>query len=143
MLAMAVTEQGQDVQVVCQLEPRRPFDGEAKLELFGLPNKVTTEPAKITKDTKEVVFKVKTDAKSPVGRHKSLFCRLSLVKHGETMLQSLAGGGTLRIDKPRPAPKAKAKKSDEKAKKSEPKRLTRLEQLRLEQEKRRAEARKK
>jgi len=71
----------------------------------------------------------------PDTTHKSLFLRLTLEKHGEPMYQSLAGGGTLRIDKPRP--KVVAKKSSTKkapaADKKAPKRLSRLEQLRLEQ----------
>jgi hypothetical protein len=139
---MAVAEQGQTVDVICKLEQRRPFDGEATLELVGLPNKATTEVAKITKDTEQVVFKVVTDKDTPVGQHKSLFCQFTLEQNGEAMVQSLAGGGVLRIDKPRPEPvKTEPKKNGDKkqpeAKKNEPpKRLSRLEQLRLEAEQR-------
>lgn len=137
---MAVAEQGQTVDVICKLDHKRPFDGEATLELVGLPNKATTEIAKITKDTPQVVFKVATED-TPVGQHKSLFCQFSLQQNGEVMVQSLAGGGVLRIDKPRPEPvKTEPKKEDKKqpeAKKdSPPKRLSRLEQLRLEAEQR-------
>jgi len=141
---MAVTEQGKPIDVIVKLDQRREFEGEATLELHGLPNKVKTEPIKITKDTKEVAFKVTTEKDSPVGQHKSLFCQFVLPHNGENMVQSLAGGGVLRIDKPRPEPKEKPEKKDNKddkkpeAKKKEepPKRLSRLEQLRLEAEKR-------
>ncbi|QNN24733.1 peptidase [Planctomycetales bacterium ZRK34] len=139
---MAVAEQGQTVDVICKLDQRRPFDGEATLELVGLPNKATTEPAKITKDTEQVVFKVVTDKDTPVGQHKSLFCQFALARNGEQMTQSLAGGGVLRIDKPRPEPvktdNKKADKEKPEAKKTDapPKRLSRLEQLRLEAEQR-------
>ncbi|MBI1374093.1 MAG: peptidase [Phycisphaera sp.] len=136
-IAMSVTEQGKDVDVICKLNPQEKFEGEAELELVGLPDKCSAEPKKITKDDKEVVFHVKVDEKSPVRLHTSLFCQLTKVENGETMVQSLAGGGRLRIDKPKPAPVAVAKKSDDKkpepAKKTE-RPLSRLEQLRLERE---------
>ena len=41
------------------------FAGEAKVTLLGLPNKVTTDVEKITKDTNELVFHIKTDKASP------------------------------------------------------------------------------
>ena len=44
------------------------FPGEAKVTLVGLPNRVTTEPATITKDSTEVVFHLKTDPATPAGR---------------------------------------------------------------------------
>ncbi|MBI1369907.1 MAG: peptidase [Planctomycetes bacterium] len=138
-MEMVSCEQGQPVDIVCELEQRQPFDGEAKLELFGLPDKVTAEPVMITKDSKQAVFHIKTDPNSPVGQHKSLFCQFTLIQNGEPIVQSLAGGSVLRIDKPRPAPvekKAEPKKDEPKpeAKPNEPppKPLSRLEQLRQE-----------
>jgi hypothetical protein len=135
-ITLAVTEQGQPAAVVCKLTPGTPFDEAAELTLYGLPNECTTKPASINKETKEVVFEVATTDKSPVGQHRSLFCQVALTRNGEPMVQSLAGGGVLRIDKPRPAPTAAAAPAAQPApqqpKPAEPKRLSRLEQLRLE-----------
>ena len=136
-IQMVAAEQGESVKIVCDLNQKTPFEGEAKIELRGLPHKVTTEIKKISKDDEKVVFPVNTDAKSPTGKHKSLFCRITLMRDGEPMVQDLAGGGVLRIDKPRPEPKKVAKKEpkkkEKKPEKKEPeKQLSRLEQLRLE-----------
>jgi hypothetical protein len=143
-IPMAAGEQGQTIDVVVKLSHPSPFDGEATLTLYGLPDKCTTDPVKITKDSAEAIFKVKTAPESPVGQHKSLFCQVSVPQNGETILQSV-GGGVLRIDKPRPAPVAAPAPvpaavgqpaPPPAAKPAEPKRLTRLEQLRLEAEER-------
>ncbi len=75
------------------------FAGQAKMTLVGLPNKVTTEPVTITKDTTEAVFHLKTDAKSPPGETKSLFCQVLVMQDGEPIQHNL-GSGRLRIDAP-------------------------------------------
>ena len=51
------------------------FPGEAQVTLVGLPNKVTTEPATITKDTTDLVFRLKTDPASPAGRPRTCSAR--------------------------------------------------------------------
>jgi len=129
----ATVEQGQDTELLVHVERNVEFPGTAKVELFGLPNKCTTEPLEITKDTKDLVFKIKTDAKSPAGKHKNLFCRVIVTEHDEPIVHNI-GNGELRIDVPLPprkdAPKAPVAKKPAAA---APKRLSRLEQLRLEQ----------
>ena len=69
------------------------------MTLIGLPNKVTTAPVTITKDTTEAVFHLKTDAKTPPGETKSLFCQVLVMQNGEPILHNL-GSGRLRIDAP-------------------------------------------
>ena len=81
------------------------FPGEAKVTLIGLPNKVTTDVKKITKDTKEIVFRVKTDKVSPAGNHQNLFCQVVVTQEGEPIVHNL-GSGQIRIDVPLP-PKPK------------------------------------
>jgi hypothetical protein len=141
-IQMAAAEQGKPVDVLVKLQPNAPFDGKAKLELFGLPNKVTTAPLEIAKDVTEVVFHLNVDPTSPEGQHQSLYCQLAVVKDGETMAHTFAGGGTLRIDKPRPAPAPAAVAATPQpaaapapAPAMPPKPLSRLEQLRLERQK--------
>ncbi|HCN76434.1 MAG TPA: hypothetical protein DIT13_04460, partial [Verrucomicrobiales bacterium] len=60
--------------------------------------------AKITKDTKEVMFKVKTHDKSPVGKQANLFVKVDVPVPGGTTTHRIALGSTLRIDAPRKAP---------------------------------------
>ena len=139
-IALAVTEQGQPTEVVVKLAHVTPFEGEAKLELIGLPPGCATAPVQVKAGQEAASFKVTTSKDTPVGQHKSLFCQISQVKEGEEVRQSLAGGGTIRVDAPKPAvaaapqpaaaPAAAAPAQAEAPKKV----LSRLEQLRLEQQ---------
>lgn len=138
----AAVEQGKETEVVIHMTKQFDFPGAAKVELFGLPNKVTTEPQDITKDTKDIIFKLKTDMTSPAGNHNNLFCRVTVVENAEPVVHNI-GTGKLRIDVPLPPKKTEpapvaAPAAPVVAKPAEPappvvKRLTRLEQLRLEQ----------
>lgn len=136
----AACEQGQETDLVVKVENQKPFEGEATVELLGTPFEVTTESAKLTKDTAELVFHVKTTAKSPAGRHKTLLCRATVLANGEPIVHNL-GSGELRIDTPLPpkptasAPAPAAVAAAPQPAKPAEKRLTRLEQLRLDREK--------
>ena len=85
---------------------------------------------------KEVVFPVTTDPESPTGQHKSLFCSLEVTVNGETIQHTVTDLGTLRIDPPAKKELASAKPAEAPkpapAPSAETKRLSRLEQLRLE-----------
>jgi len=130
----AAAEQGQPTDMACAVTVNTPFEGTAKVQLVGLPPRVKAPEVGLKKDTKEIVFKVSTDKGSPAGTHKGLFCQAVIMQHGEPIVHNV-GGSELRIDQPLPAPTkppapaAVAKKEAPKA--AEPKRLTRLEQLRL------------
>lgn len=140
----AAVEKGKETDVVINVTKNKDFDGPAKVELLGLPNEVTSQPAEITKDSKELVFKVKTTANSPAGKHKTLLARAVIVAGGEPVTHMI-GTGELRIDEPLP-PKANepaaaaAPMPTPMADKPPEKRLTRLEQLRLDREKAKAAA---
>ena len=144
-LQRAATEQGQATEIVAKVNHRTTFPGEAKVELLGLPNNTTTVVKMITKDTKEVVFPVKTAKDTRPGTHKSVFCRLTITREGEPILHSNIGGTHLRVDKPlppkkneppKPKPKVVAKKKAPPKKEPVKKvRLTRLQKLRLEKKK--------
>lgn len=148
-LERAAVEQGQETEVVATIEVKKEFAGKAKVELLGLPHKVSTEVAEIDKGAKEIVFKVKTDKASPAGAHKTVFCRVTVTQNSEAIVHSRLGGTELRIDKPLPpkknappkpkvAPKVVAKKPA--ATKPVERRLTRLEKLRLEAKNRQEES---
>jgi hypothetical protein len=132
----AAVEQGQSTDLVCNLTVSHPFEGPAKIQLVGLPPKVAAPELQAKKDTKDLVFKVSTDKASPAGTHKNIFCQAVIVENGEPILHNV-GGTELRIDQPLPAPAkpaaVPAATAKAEAKPAEQKRLTRLEQLRLEQ----------
>ena len=114
--------------------------------MLGIPPKVTTTELKFNKDTQELVFNLKTDPASPLGKH-NLICRVTIMKNGEPIV-SRAGSVQFQIDKPlppppdapKPAPMAKPAEKKPEAKpevaKVKPKPLTRLEKLRLAAKKR-------
>lgn len=145
-LARTAVEQGKETEIIAKIEIAKEFNGKAKVELLGLPHKVSTEVAQLDKTAKEHVFKVKTAKDSPAGAHKNVFCRVTLTEQNEPIVHSRLGVTELRIDKPlppkkntpKPTPKKviAAKKPAAPAKPPE-KRLTRLEKLRLEAKKRR------
>jgi len=146
----AAVEQGKETEIFCKLTHRTPFEGPARVEVVGLPPKTATQPLEVTKETKELAFKVKVDPQAPAGTHKNIFCQLVVTQNGEPIPHAV-GGTELRIDVPlppkpnqpppppnQPPPPAAEKKPDA----PPPKRLTRLEKLRLEQEERSKEAKK-
>ena len=126
--------------MVAKLEHLKPFEGKASAQVLGVPDTIKIEAAEITKDTKEVSFKVVTDDKSPVGKQGNLFVRVDVPVAGGTTTHRIALGSTLRIDAPRKvapvaAPVVAANKPKEAPKAATPvaaKPLSRLEQLRQE-----------
>jgi hypothetical protein len=133
----ASVEQGKEVDMAIKVAKAVDFPGEAQVTLLGLPNKVTTDVKKITKDSTELVFHIKTDKSSPAGNHASLFCQVVVTQNGEPIVHNI-GTGTLRIDvplppkasAPAPAPAVAAAAPKPAAAPAKP--LTRLEKLRLE-----------
>lgn len=123
-------EQGQTAEIVCQVKHNAPFEGAAKATLFGLPNKVTATEVDLTKDATELVFPVKIDAESPVGKHKGVGCQVVITQNGEPICHNV-GLTELRIDPPSP-PKATAKTETAKPAEPKQKQLSRLEKLRAE-----------
>jgi len=140
-IPLTAVEQGKETLMVAKIEHLLPFEGEAAAEIVGVPDTIPIEGAKITKDTKEVAFKVKTHDKSPVGKQANLFVKVDVPVKGGTTTHRIALGSVLRIDAPRkvvaPPPAAAApvvaqNKPKEEAKPAAPKVLSRLEQLRQE-----------
>jgi len=136
-------EQVKDTQMFVKPAVAKPFAGEAVIRLVGLPPKVTTQELKFTKDTKEVAFPLKVDPTAPAGTHKNIFCQVVITEKGEPVVHNL-GSSELRIDVPLP-PKKDAPPPAKTTAAAPPaanpmappmKRLSRLEQLRLEQEER-------
>lgn len=146
----AAVEQGQETEILVKFQQITPFEGNATVKLLGLPVKAVTTDQAITKDTKEIAFKITTDKTSPAGIHRNLFCQVIVPRAGEVMIAS-TGSSELRIDvpvvkvvpptptpMPMPMPVVKTPTPP-----TPPKRLTRLEQLRKEQEEREKAAKEK
>ncbi len=92
-------DQGDEGAMTLKLEQVQPFEGKAKVQLVSLPNGVTCEEREITKDDKEVRFKLKATPEAQVGQHKQVIAQFTLEKDGEPMQASIASGGVLRVDK--------------------------------------------
>jgi hypothetical protein len=133
----AAAEQGQEVPLAVAVSQLSDFEGEATVTLVGLPNAATAEPLTITKDTEELVIPVKVSDETPAGTHKNIFCEVVVSRDGEPILHKL-GSTELRVDEPIDEPEAdeKAEAEPEEPKAEEKKPLSRLEQLRLEQQRR-------
>ena len=149
-LQKSSVEQGQETEIVAEVQIAKELSAPAKVELLGLPHNVTTTLLEITTDTKELVFPITTKGDSPAGTHKNIFCRVTVTEQNEAIVHARVGGTELRVDKPLPKPVAAAPPPKEEPKPMpveaaapEPapqKRLTRLQKLRL-QTKERAAAR--
>lgn len=140
----AACEQGKGTDIYCKLQARVPFEGKARVDLLGLPNKVTAAPVEITKETKEFAFKVAVDPAAPAGTHKNIFSQVVITQAGAPVVH-YQGATELRVDVPLAA-KAAAPATQQAAARPAPaaapaKRLSRLEKLRQEQEEREKAAR--
>ncbi len=129
-------EQGKETDLAVKITRLKDFPGEATVTLIGLPNKATTDPKTITKDTAELVFHIQTAPETPDGNHANLFCQVVVTENGEPIVHNL-GTAALRVDKPLPpkpnAPAVAANAKPEAKPAAAPaKPLSRLEQLRLE-----------
>ncbi|MFN0021270.1 MAG: PPC domain-containing protein [Pirellulaceae bacterium] len=138
----SAVEQAKETEVVVKMEKKIDFDGNAKCELVGIPAGTTTTPIEFNKETKELVFKVICAKDARPGRYPSLLCIATHMVQGEPVVHTL-GTGELRIDAPlppkpmtvaAPPPMPAAVVAAPPPMPVAPKRLTRLEQLRLEKE---------
>ena len=119
---------GNSTKMVCKLDQKVPFDGQASVKLLGLPSGVTADDKQITKDQTEVVFNLTTATNAMKGLHKTLFCSIVIVKGDEHITQSVGSGGVIRLEGPKvlvadakPAANAQQGDAPKKKKKQEPK----------------------
>ena len=131
----SAVEQGQKASVFGKVTVATPFEGKVTVNLVGLPAKAIAPPKELTKDSKDIAFEVATDKTTPAGKH-GTWLQVVQTVGGETVVTNV-GGAELRVDVPLP-PKPTATAKAEPAKPAAPppaeKRLSRLEQLRKEQE---------
>lgn len=135
-LEMGAAEQGKPGEIFCTLEVAKAFTGPAKINLFGLPAKVTTIEKEFLATDKEIRFPVTTAADSPVGKHANLFCQAVIMENGSPVPHTIGQGGIFRVDAPPPAPATPAPAAPVVATPAPApaaKPLSRLEQLRQQQ----------
>jgi hypothetical protein len=134
-LDMAATEQGKPTLIVAKIEQRTPFQGDATLELLGLPHGAAAKTLTFNKDATELQIPVEVAADATVGKHATLFCKVVIPENGQGIIHSVGGMGTIRIDKAEnPAPVvAQNTKVENPAPTVAEKPLSRLEQLRQKQ----------
>ena len=129
----SAAELGTQSSVTVAMEILRDFEGDAEVQLVGLPNGVTSPEAtqSIDRDKSSVSFPIVIDKDAKVGSHKTLVVQ-SRVKLGDEVIVQTTGTGELRVDEPL-ATEAADEKAPEKKEVKEPaapKPLSRLEQLR-------------
>lgn len=135
--AQGAVEQGKEIAYLIKVNKSKDFEGEAEVELVGLPAHATAEKVKLTKDMEELQFVIKAAPETPVGVTTGLRCVVMIPENGSFIRHNL-GDGRLRVDKPAPPPKemaaAEAKPAETPKQEAPPKPLTRLQQLRLQQQ---------
>ena len=96
-------ELGAETSITLDLEVVREYQGEAEVELVGLPKGTSSTAAKqkISKDTKTLTFPVLIGKDAKVAKHRTLNCVTRVKVGDETMVQT-NGTGEIRIDKPLP-----------------------------------------
>ena len=92
-------DQGGEGSMTVKLDQKNAFEGKAKIALVGLPQGVTAEEREITKDDTEAKFALKATPTAQVGQAKTIFASFTLMRDGETMTNTIASGGILRVDK--------------------------------------------
>ena len=102
-LERAACEQGQETQLYGKITHTTAFEGNAQIQLLGLPNLVTTTNLEFNKETEDFTFNIQTDKTSPAGKHTNVFCRITITENGEPIVFRTAAT-VLQIDKPLPPP---------------------------------------
>lgn len=130
----ASVERGQVTGMHVKVERLAGFQGTAQVQVHGLPHHVSAASLTLGAEGDSLDFSLETQADSPLGRHKQLFCTARFETPEGIVMHRLTAA-PLIINAPAPAkvtsaPKPKPVAVEAAVKK--PKVLTRLEKLRLE-----------
>jgi hypothetical protein len=95
-----VGARNQTLLVECQIDQRRPFNGDATATLKALPPHVRVAgPLTFDQTTEAIKFQIFTDDKTPLGQHKNLFVEVA-IPVGEGRSVARAGDVVLQINQP-------------------------------------------
>ncbi|MBX3439822.1 MAG: PPC domain-containing protein, partial [Planctomycetaceae bacterium] len=133
----ASVEQGKETPLIVKVNKRKDFEGEATVQLLGLPANTATDNLTVTKETEQLVFNIKTETNATAGNHTNLFCQVLVPEAGTTIVHNL-GTGRLQVDVPIPPKADQPQAAPQPVVQAPPpeKPLSRLERLRLEQKQR-------
>ncbi len=128
----AVAEIGKPGAVGVGLKIKQPVEGDAHIELVGLPAGVSVPsgPIKVTPDMTALSFPIEVSSDAKAGQFKTLVCKATITRADGSIVQN-QGTGEMQLDAPPPQPTAVAaapKPAAPAAPAAKP--LTRLEQLR-------------
>jgi hypothetical protein len=90
---------GGQANVVFSVQSKSPFDGQATVQLLGLPKglQLVGPVPKITKDAQEISFQLEATDEALLGPVNGLECELIVQVAGQEIRQR-AGNATIRID---------------------------------------------
>lgn len=90
---------GGKANVSFNVQPKSPFDGQATVQLLGLPKgvQVVGPLPRITKDSREIAFEIEATDEALLGPVAGLECELIVQVAGQEIRQR-AGNATIRID---------------------------------------------
>lgn len=127
----SVAEIGKPTVIGVGLTIKRPVEGEAQIELVGLPAGVTAPqgPIKVAPDATTLSFPIEVAADAKPGQFKTLVCKATVTRPEGSIVQN-QGTGEIQLDAPAPQPTAVAAAPTKPAAAPAAKPLTRLEQLR-------------
>jgi hypothetical protein len=102
---------GKPAKLTVDLQQLKPFAGNARIRLVGLPDKITAPEMEISTNDLKVSFDLTIDPKCAPGSFKNLNCAVDVAQDGQLIPHKIAGGGILRIQpvKSEPAKIAGAK----------------------------------
>lgn len=92
-------QQGASGVMKMKVTAKTEFKGKLKVELFGLPNGVTSEAREVDAETTEVEFPLKATAEASVGLLKQVIAQLTIARSGVNLVATCASGGILRVDR--------------------------------------------
>lgn len=95
----ASVRRGERVKYVWSAKQKSPFEGEARVNLLGLPKGViVVEPLPVlTKSSAEIAFEIEATGDALLGQVKGLSCEVIVLAAGQEIRQR-SGNGNLRID---------------------------------------------
>ena len=96
-MARTVSEQDRTVQVDCDLEWRRPVDGQVIARLHGLPKNASAPEVRLDGPQRSVSFPVDVASDTPPSIHNTLYVELGVDQAGELVTHYLGRGGVLEV----------------------------------------------
>jgi hypothetical protein len=135
----ARTELGKTVDMLVNIAQKTPFDGQAQVELIGLPPKVATTQAAVPSSANAVKYTLQVPTSAPAGRYGGVFVRAVVTRNGQPIVHQ-SPPGELTLDTPLPPkdPQEEARRAEAKKKAEEEKARQKAERLAA-AEKRKAE----